>query len=94
MRTITVKDRQSLLDLSVQYCGDVQSVFDFALLNGLSITEELKTGMQLQAPPPAVKRIADYFRINGFEPATADFSAYTGEEGIEFWAIEVDFVIS
>lgn len=96
MQTITVRDRQSLLDLSVQYCGDVQNVFDIALTNELSITETeiLDTGMQLQIPPSLNKAVAEYFRTGYYFPATAEVVENTADGGIEFWAVEVDFFVS
>jgi hypothetical protein len=87
-----VKDNQSTLDLSIQTAGTIESVFYLALANDLSITDTLYAGQTLTVPPVADKNIYEYYRIKGLIPATA--SSVTQDEGIEFWAIERDFLVS
>lgn len=92
-----ILEGQSLLDASIQACGSVEGLFSLALANGISITEELPPGRLLEAPSPIDKDIVDYFSTKGIYPVTAITQAQEQEiyqEGIEFWAIEEDFVIS
>ena len=43
-----VKDRQTLLDVALQASGDMESVFDIAQANDISVTEELTVGTEIE----------------------------------------------
>ena len=93
---IKVLNGQSLPDVAIQAAGSVEAVFDIALANGMSITDDLQPGDTLVVPAVLSKQIADYYRTNNIRPATA-LSAQDAmllHEGIEFWIIEYDFEIS
>jgi hypothetical protein len=45
---VTVKDRQSLLDVAIQVLGSAEGVFALAVRNGLSITDRLTDGQVLE----------------------------------------------
>ena len=69
---ITVKDRQSLADIAVQYLGGVEGIFALAERNGISITAKLKDGQTLDweladTVDATVQRI---YAAQGIEPAT------------------------
>ena len=55
---LTVRDRQSLWDIAVQYLGGVEGVFLLAARNGIEVTSRLKDGQRLEwkmmmsYPPP------------------------------------------
>ena len=73
---ITVKDRQSLADIAVEYLGGVEGIFALAERNGLSITARLTDGQTLEweladTVDAQVQRI---YAAQGIEPAT-DISA-------------------
>lgn len=73
---ITVKDRQSLADIAVQYLGGVEGIFALAERNGISITARLTDGQKLDweltdTVDATVQRI---YEAHGIEPAT-DISA-------------------
>jgi len=92
-------NRQSLLDVSVHRLGSEEALFDLCERNGLSITDELQAGEPLTMPEQADKKTAELFDRNGYKPATAitteEINTITGDgEGIEFWFIEYDFVVS
>jgi hypothetical protein len=76
---ITVKDRQTVFDIAIQYCGDVEAAFDIMQLNDISATEDLPTGKELILPDVANKRVADYYKNNALSPATADRTDSAGE---------------
>jgi hypothetical protein len=61
---ITVIPEQSLFDIAVQKDGSALAAFDWALANGLSITDELFPGQQLIAPNSGLKniKISNYFK--------------------------------
>lgn len=45
---VTVKDRQSLLDVAIQVLGSAEGVFALAVRNGISITDRLTDGQMLE----------------------------------------------
>lgn len=95
MEKVVVK--QSLLDIAIQCCGSVEAVFDIAVLNDLSITDELVVGKAIQCDTVADVNIANYYRNRNLKPATAlsldDKITLTTNEGISYWAINDDFVV-
>lgn len=69
---ITVKDRQSLADIAVEYLGGVEGIFALAERNGISITARLRDGQKLDwelsdTVDATVQRI---YAAQGIEPAT------------------------
>jgi hypothetical protein len=93
---IKILNNQSLLDLAVQAAGSVEAVFDIALANACAIVDELTPGTVLAVPAVLNKQVAEYYRTNGINPATA-LSAQDMEfamDGIGAWRIEYDFMIS
>lgn len=93
-----VKDRQTLADIALQYGGDLQSVLELAELNGLSITDDLTDGQQLETPEvAAAPAVVRRYKVKGVEPATAmseDELSALAQEGINFMGIEIDFIVS
>jgi len=86
---------QSLLDISVQESGSLESIFSLANENDVSITDEVPVGTSLQVievKERQNKQIASYYKTNNLKPAT-ELGFYI-EEGIEFWEIEYDFIVS
>lgn len=95
MEKVVVK--QSLLDIAIQCCGSVEAVFDIAVLNDLSITDELIVGQTIQCNKITDVNIANYYRNRNLKPATGlsfdDKITLTTNEGISYWAINDDFIV-
>jgi hypothetical protein len=94
---VKVLEGQSLFDLAVQVSGSTEAAFNMAGLNGLSITDVLTSGSVLIAPDPINKPVSEYYRMNGLKPATDVTIGVMDEmrdEGIDYWAIEVDFIVT
>lgn len=92
---IKVLAMQSLLDVGVQHAGGAEAAFDFALLNGLSLTDDLEPAALLDAAPTFSRPIRDRYATDRLEPATSLAASGTiVEEGIEFWYVEYDLVVS
>lgn len=70
---ITVIGKQNLLDVALQEYGDVRSVFDVALSNNISITDELFAGMELSMPDSVFdsKEVKNYFLGKNRKVSTA-----------------------
>lgn len=94
----TVKNGQSLFDIALQMCGSAESAFELALMNGLALSDELVNGQVLEVPAVAEKQIVQQYAVDNVFPATAITPEQYNEtivgEGIEFWGIEYDFIIS
>lgn len=96
-----VLDCQSLWDIALQESGDLSGILELAEKQGITLTDELTIGQELEIPPEvADKRIALYYSQYGIAPATAiTIESTSGEgalllEGVEFWGIEYDFIVS
>ncbi|MCH5215171.1 MAG: LysM peptidoglycan-binding domain-containing protein [Muribaculaceae bacterium] len=97
---ITVKDRQSLLDLAVKNGGSIETAMAIAEANGINITDELTDGQELEIPEPLMNadgRTAGRYATLGLEPATelsAEDMAACPYGGINYMGIEIDFEVS
>ena len=89
---------QSIIDIAIAKCGSAEAAFDIALLNNISMTKKLTPGQTLQLPAVLKKDIVDYYQSKGINPATDitsdEFNNTIGGEGIGYWAIENDFIVS
>ena len=99
MTTAKVTSRQSLFDVAVQHCGTWEAALDLALLAGISLTDDLTVGDTLTLTEPADTQTVQTFAVNRYEPATACtntdiLTILDQQEGIDFWGIEFDFVVS
>ena len=88
---------QTLIDIAIQELGSAEGAYGLAALNGLSVTDELVPGLELQLPTVTNKSISDYYTNKGIKPATyitANTILPENEGGVEFWAIETEFLVS
>ena len=96
--TITVLHNQSLLDLALQHTGTIESIFELAVLNDKSITDDMVAGTSLLIGEISNKDILAYYTAKNIQPATAftkaDEQVFERLEGISIWAINLDFVVS
>lgn len=95
---ILPKNRQSMLDIAMVHSGTTEAAWDIAQANGLSLTDDLKLEPMLK-PAITNQRIVTNFLTLRHSPATGITNAEIHQqlgagEGIEFWAIEYDFVVS
>ncbi len=92
----TILHHQSLLDLAIQYTGTAENVFDLALQNNRSITDDLEAGEALNFEPSTLnqnKDILNYYTAKNIQPATAITAAVEQPQGISYWAIGIDFIV-
>ncbi len=73
MTQITVREGQSLLDISLQYYGSIDAIVGLAQDNGLTIGAPLHHGMVLVIDPDKIidNQIVLYYRRGGVIPTTA-----------------------
>ena len=69
---VTVKDRQSLFDVAIQVLGSAEGVFALSERNGLSITDRLTDGQELEYDLGDIvdSRTAELVAARGICPAT------------------------
>ena len=95
---ITVLHNQSLLDLALQHTGGIESIFELAVLNGKSVTDDMVAGASLLVEATTNKDILAYYTAKNIQPATAftkaDEQVFERLEGISIWAINLDFIVS
>jgi hypothetical protein len=90
-----ISEGQSVLDVAVQKCGAAEAALALAIRNEVSITEELSIGKEIVLSEVVNKNIAAYYANKNLSPATGiTTNGELLDEGIEFWAIEYDFVVS
>lgn len=68
-----VRHNQSLLDIAIQEHGNLSGLLSFAFINGLSITDDLDIGLQLDIPELETQNndIVSYFKIQNRILATS-----------------------
>lgn len=99
MKTIILHN-QSLLDIAIQHTGTAENAFDLALANNRSITDDLEAGESIGLTAYGIqqnKDILSYYQAKKLQPATAisgDYSTDNSLQGIDYWAIQMDFVVS
>lgn len=71
---IKTKDRQTLFDVALVACGDIETIFEIARVNDISITEDLPENIELKINNIGNRRIVDYFASNRFCPASVSES--------------------
>jgi hypothetical protein len=93
---VTVEQGQNMLDVALQHCGNTSAAFAIAKLNGLSLTDDLIAGSSLIIPDVVEPAMVQYLSDNNIVPATG--TSLIGEVeapgGIDYMAIEVDFIVS
>ncbi len=92
----TIFHNQSLLDFAIQNTGDIESLFDFASENNLSITDSLSPGEKLIVPDNTKKDvdILNYYTDKEILPATAiKYIQDETEIGIGFMKIGSTFIV-
>jgi hypothetical protein len=91
MRKITVYPGQTLADIALRYCGQLEAAFTIAHLNDVGITVPLEAGQQLTVPEPDDPRTVQLLERGGHQPAA---QVIEEGQGIGYWTIEENFIVS
>ncbi|MGP1500746.1 MAG: hypothetical protein ACTTJM_03060 [Bergeyella cardium] len=97
---ITALHNQSTLDVCLQHTGSIEGVFELAMANSLSLTDELQVGTVLQLPKGIAqdRDILSYYTAKSLQPACgitpAEQRMMEKIEGISYWVVGYDFKIS
>lgn len=90
-----VLEAQSLFDISCQSLGSAEAAIQIALLNGISVTGDLRVSQELELPDVINKSMVTYYANKGLTPATGITDAeMVTLGGLGYMAIGIDFIIS
>lgn len=96
-KKIIISEKQTLLDIAIQETGSLESVFEIAEANGLVVSDILEPGLELKIPGGLIidTDVFSFFQSNGLFPANgySDDELQEKFDGIDFWAIEDDFIV-
>jgi hypothetical protein len=95
MTTIKIKENQSVLDVACQTIGTLEGAFIFALINGLSITDDINSNDVYLIPETASKKneISTYFLTKKVELATGFPRVEIASYGVGEMIIENNFIV-
>ncbi|HUH35150.1 MAG TPA: hypothetical protein VL022_04890 [Moheibacter sp.] len=97
---VTVLNNQTVFDLAIRYCGSPLAAFQIANANAIPVTKKLSAGSKIMIPSidNTDNNVVDHYRGTYHQPATAWDEKRTAIppklEGISYWAIGIDFVVS
>ena len=73
-KTITIEEKQSLLDVAIQETGSIETAMELARVNGLSLTHSFEDGGDRIIIPENTAGmnadIRDYYLRKGLKPTT------------------------
>ena len=92
MSSVTVRRRQSLYDIALQYCGSAMAAVEIAQLNDIPVHEDLLPGQALEIPSVYDRKVVRKYRVSGIAPTTGSVDELSSE-GINYMGIEIDFII-
>lgn len=93
---LTVGHNQNLFDISIQKNGNVQTVFELALLNKISITDNIEPAQKIEVATSdlIVPELVDYFINRQQKVATGSINTLEiRPAGIGYMIIENDFIV-
>lgn len=95
---IKVLKYQSLFDIAIQETGLTSNVFAIAAANRKSITDMPGASVTVPDAAEPERKTKEYFAARWLKPATGILETTGADsedgEGVEFWYIEYDFVVS
>ena len=99
IKPVLVLFNQTVMDMAIQQLGSLEAVFALAQLNNMAVSDDIATGQQLSYNiTPYNKAVLKTYQDNGYKPATGTTSPGQSEpvenEGIGYWAIGFDFIVS
>ncbi len=87
-----IREGQSLADIAIQLGGEISHIIELMKLNNVSADASLSgTAIKYDDASVVNKQVASYYDKNKITPATQGTAVV---EGIGYWAIEQDFIIS
>jgi len=94
MKTVAVSPGQNIYDIAVQEYGSIEGILKFRENSEFSFTQDINPGDRIEVPGEVVNRNVQEFLKLYPKIATGNNFSENILEGINYWAIEVDFVVS
>jgi hypothetical protein len=92
---VKTKQGQWLGDVVIRETGNLQKLVETAVLNDISMTENIAPGTEILClSPPKSDSVADHYRAKGIYPATAMERAPGTPGGIGYMAVGITFIVS
>lgn len=89
-----VEQGQCLIDVTLAGCGDLESIFSLAQLNGISITDDVEFGSEIATPAVPQPGIVNYYLQRNYKPATGFTPDQIEKGGIGYMQIGANFKVS
>ncbi len=91
---MTVKQGQSLPDITLQMTGSIEDMIEMAIAMGIALTDELTVGTDVPEIEVSEALIVTNMENNGVVPASA-ISTATDKQvaGIGYWIVGTDFIV-
>lgn len=87
-----VLEGQTIFDVAIQECGSAEAGYDLAMLNGISVTDDLTAGQELLVPEATNKQIKAYYSQKNIKPATAYREDVTEISRVFFEELPIEFM--
>lgn len=94
MPTTKVLHGQTWIDIALQEVGDEHRLFELCDLNNSGITDDIAAGYVATTPDFESNKKSIVNTLRKVRPASGISIAEELMEGIEYWGIEFDFVVS
>ena len=98
MQPIKLLDNQRIIDIAMQELGDVERIFEIAILNGKSITDDFITGDVLVLPDfdSAQTGTISILKTGGLQPASSydELLSAIPPGGVGFMDVQGSFIVS
>lgn len=82
---------QTLIDVAIQETGSAEAAYIIAKQSGLSVTDDLQPGQQIESPAIVDKQIATYYANKSIKPATASDLDTENVQRVFFEEMPVEF---
>lgn len=71
-KSVRIMERQSLLDIALQECGNIEAAFDIALINKLSVTDYVPLFLvEIPQDTEVDEKVLNYYTSLSLRPATS-----------------------
>lgn len=95
MQIIPVRNNQCLIDLAMQHAGSAEAAFAMCVQYDLPLSFDLIAGTQFPAPIVENGDVVTLYRTEKSIPCSTITPMSTSRlEGIDYWAIEDDFIVN
>ncbi len=92
-QAVVLKKQQTVLDFTTQHAGTIESMFKMALLNGISVTDEVTEGTALKIDAEKLQ-VVNYFIIRAIDVVSAKKASEVQPGGIGYMQIQNNFIVS